>query len=83
MVELGVLVEGLKACFLCSQPLRLENCVGETKFGLGHILKIKCDYADCGLVNEIPTGRRHKTEKGGSAWDVNTKLAAGMCINSF
>ena len=52
VVELGVLVEGLKACFLCSQPLHLENCVEETKFGLAYMLKIKCDYADCGLINE-------------------------------
>lgn len=39
------------------------------------MLLIRCNY--CQLVNEIPTGSRHKTIAGGIAWDVNTKLAAG------
>lgn len=40
------------------------------------MLLIRCNY--CQLVNEIPTGSRHKTIAGGFAWDVNTKLAAGI-----
>ena len=77
VVELGVLADNLRACQLCSQPLHLANCVGEKKFGLAQILMIKCTYEDCGLVNSIPTGSRHRTDRGGLAWDVNTKLANG------
>ena len=78
VVELGTLADGLKACNLCGQPLHLSNCVGEKKFGLAQILQVKCHYPDCGLINDIPTGRKHSTVNGGQAWDVNTKLAAGM-----
>nr|XP_034318620.1 uncharacterized protein LOC117686879 [Crassostrea gigas] len=75
-INLGILADGLKSCQLCSQPLHLNDCTGEKKIGLGHMLLIRCNY--CQLVNEIPTGSRHKTIAGGIAWDVNTKLAAGM-----
>lgn len=74
-INLGILAAGLKSCQLCSQPLHLNDCTGEKKFGLGHMLLIRCNY--CQLVNEIPTGSRHKTIAGGIAWDVNTKLATG------
>lgn len=36
---------------------------------------IKCE--NCELINDVATGSRHRTEKGGLAWDANTKLAAG------
>ena len=31
-VKLGVLVDGLKGCNLCGQPLRLSNCIGKQFF---------------------------------------------------
>lgn len=83
IVELGVLADGLKACQLCGHPLHLIDCVGEKKFGLAHILMVKCNYLECGLVNDVPTGSRHKTTNCASAWDVNTKLAAGMINGGF
>lgn len=83
IVELGVLADGLKACQLCGHPLHLTDCVGEKKFGLAHILMVKCQYVECGLVNDVPTGSRHKTTNCASAWDVNTKLAAGMINGGF
>ncbi|XP_056017087.1 uncharacterized protein LOC125673339 [Ostrea edulis] len=78
IVELVVLADGLKACHWCGSPLHLKECVGEKKFGLAHILLVKCCYSECGLVNDVPTGSRHKTSTCTSAWDVNTKLAAGL-----
>ncbi|XP_048749762.1 uncharacterized protein LOC125647095 [Ostrea edulis] len=76
IVDLGVLADGLRACQLCQLPLHLHNCVGEKKFGLSQILEIKCN--NCDLINNVVTGSRHRTDKGGLAWDANTKLAAGM-----
>lgn len=75
--DIGFLADGLKTCQLCSHPLHLKDCIGERKFGLGHILLIRCCYEGCKLVNEVATGSKHKTIAGGTAWDVNTKLAAG------
>ena len=72
-----MLADGLRACQLCCHLLHLKDCVGEKKFGLGHILLVKCGHDGCSLINEIPTGSRHKTHAGGIAWDVNTKLVAG------
>lgn len=83
VVELGTLANGLKACQLCSQPLHLINTVGERKFGLAQILKVKCMYSQCGLVNDVLTGRKHTSQNGGQAWDVNTKLAAGMITMQY
>ncbi|XP_062617807.1 uncharacterized protein LOC134279410 isoform X3 [Saccostrea cucullata] len=78
VVDLGIIADGLKSCQLCGQPLHLSNCVSERKFGLAHVLIVKCNFPECGLLNEVPTGRKHKTTSGGYAWDVNTKLAAAM-----
>lgn len=75
IVELGILADGLRACKLCQFSLQLHNCISEKKFGLSHILNIKCE--NCELINDVATGSRHRTEKGGLAWDANTKLAAG------
>ncbi|XP_061173475.1 uncharacterized protein LOC133182645 [Saccostrea echinata] len=83
IVELGVLADGLNCCQLCGQPLQLSNCVGEQKFGLEHILIIKCKFTDCGLVNEVATRSKHQTSNGRSAWDVITKLATGMINGGF
>ena len=78
-----MLADGLKACQLCGNPLHLKDCVGEKKFGLAHILSVRCFYSECGLVNDVPTGSRHKTSTCTSAWDVNTKLAAGITFFLF
>lgn len=83
VVELGTLANGLKACQLCSQPLHLINTVGERRFGLAQILEVKCMYSECGLVNDVPTGSKHTSQNGGQAWDVNTKLAAGMITMQY
>jgi hypothetical protein len=80
VVDLGILADGLKKCGLCGQPLYLNNCVGERKFGLAHVLLVECTFPECGLVNDVPTGTKHKTSSGGYAWDVNTKLAAGIVL---
>ena len=39
VVELGVIVEGLRACQNCGVPLHLSHCTGITTYGLGAILK--------------------------------------------
>ena len=80
VVDLGILADELKKCGLCGQPLHLNICVGERKFGLAHVLLVKCTFPECGLLNDVPTGTKHKTSSGGYAWDVNTKLAAGIVL---
>lgn len=40
-------------------------------------------YSECGLVNDVPTGSKHTSQNGGQAWDVNTKLAAGMITMQY
>jgi hypothetical protein len=67
----------IEACQFRGHPLHFKDCIGERKYGLGHLLLVNCCYEDCKLVNEIATGRRHKAIADGVAWDVNTKLAAG------
>lgn len=77
VVELGTLADGLKGCKLCGQPLQLSSCEGEQKYGLAHVLLIRCNFSDCGVLNEVPTGSKHKAGNGRTMWDVNTKLAVG------
>lgn len=67
MVELGTLADGLKGYKLCGQPLHLTNCVAEQKYGLAHILQVKCMNLECNLVNDVPMGSKHVTENGGQA----------------
>ncbi|KAK3090923.1 hypothetical protein FSP39_015740 [Pinctada imbricata] len=81
IVELGTLADNLRSCFFCTEPLHLIDCVGETKMGLAQVLRVKC--RQCKGTNDVPTGSRHTTQRGGKAWDVNTKLAAGMVNGGF
>ena len=43
VVELGVLSDELAGCKMCSQPLILQNCVGEKRYGLRTLLYVICD----------------------------------------
>lgn len=45
---------------LSGHLLHLIDCVGEKKFGLAYILMVKCNYLECGLVNDVPTGRKER-----------------------
>ncbi|XP_062590039.1 uncharacterized protein LOC134251653 [Saccostrea cucullata] len=83
IIELGILANNLKECKRCGQPLHLSDCVGETRFGLAQILQVQCRYQECRLLNDVPTGKKHLTEKGGKAWDINTKVAVGMINGGF
>lgn len=74
-INLGILVDGLKFCQLCSQFFYLNDCIGEKKFGLGYMLLIRCNY--CQFVNEILIGSWYKIIVGGIVWDVNIKLVVG------
>lgn len=77
VVELRTLADGLKGCKSCGQPLQLSSCEGEQKYGLANVLLIRCNFSDCGVLNEVPTGSKHKAGNGRTMWDVNTKLAVG------
>ncbi|XP_061175979.1 uncharacterized protein LOC133184928 [Saccostrea echinata] len=86
IVELGTLVDNLKrGCAMCGNALQLVNTIGERKFGLGQVLQIKCTHSTCAHVNDIPTGSKHrvKADMKQYAWDVNTKLAAGMLNGGY
>jgi hypothetical protein len=80
VVDLAVLADGLNACQLCSQPLQLSNCVGEHRKGLGGYVLVQCGYTECRHVNSVALGETHGNFH---AWDVNTKLASGMCVYKF
>ncbi|XP_078329120.1 uncharacterized protein LOC111135496 isoform X1 [Crassostrea virginica] len=72
IVELNILGQYLrKGCSICAEVLNLASCVGESRYGLGSILHIKCD--GCQRINSVPTGKRRQN----GVWDVNTKLGAG------
>lgn len=86
IVELSVLAAKLgEGCSNCSTELKLSSCVGETRYGLGSLLKIHCN--NCNEINNVPTGKRH----GQNTWDINTKLGAAvvfcglgeMTVNNF
>ncbi|XP_061194747.1 uncharacterized protein LOC133202899 [Saccostrea echinata] len=83
IIELGTLATNLNECKRCGQPLHLSDCVAETRFGLAQILQVQCRYKECRLLNDVPTGKKHLTEKGGKAWDINTKVAVGMINGGF
>lgn len=85
IVELATLADNLQACRYCAQPLHLSDCVGENRFGLAQILKVKCRNINCGVTNDVTvaTGSKHVTDQGGKAWDVNSRLAAGMINGGF
>lgn len=46
----------------------------------GSILQIQCTNPTCLLKKNVPTGSKHKLKPGMKqcAWDVKTKLAAGI-----
>ncbi|XP_062617449.1 uncharacterized protein LOC134279113 [Saccostrea cucullata] len=72
IVELDVLAEGLeKGCSSCGQPLQLTSYIGESRYGLGSLLHLRCS---CKKINYVPTGKRHSK----NIWDVNSKLGAAM-----
>lgn len=75
---MATLADNLQACCNCAQPLHLSDCVGENRFGLAQILKVKCRNINRGVANDVSTGSKHVTERGGKSWNVNSKLAAGM-----
>ena len=55
----------------------LFRLCGGTRFGLTQILQVQFRYEVCRLLNDVPTGKKHETNKGGKAWDINTKLETG------
>ncbi|KAK3108325.1 hypothetical protein FSP39_005637 [Pinctada imbricata] len=80
IVELGVLIKGLRSCCHCSKRLNLLDCVDEKRYGLASILHISCQ--ECKGLNSVPTGKRHATSTDNTGptkcFDVNSKLAAAM-----
>ena len=79
VVELGLLADRLNECSQCGQPLQLSDINSESHFGLASILHITCRY--CQIDKLVSTGIRHSIAAMGPerCFDVNTKLAAGMC----
>lgn len=81
IVELGFLSDQLKECTRCKSALHLFHCIKEARYGLGSVLKIKCQ--SCFFINSVYTGKQHqnkeKQEKGMKIFDINTKCALGRC----
>ncbi|CAG2238603.1 unnamed protein product [Mytilus edulis] len=79
VVELDYIVQQLKQCSKCDEPLHLQNSLGVKPYGVAGILYVQC--TECGDVARIRLGKTHhanKNKRGVGRFDVNTKLAAGM-----
>lgn len=75
IVELGHMAKQMN-CTDCDKTLNLFNIVNETRYGFGSLLLIECE---CGIVNEVTTGKTHRVgARGPPVFDVNTKAALGM-----
>lgn len=66
IVELSVIIEALKKCSGCPEPLNIVDIFSETCYGLGSILHVRC--RSCGLSNNIPTGKRHSATVNAKKW---------------
>lgn len=55
---------------------------GGEEYGLAHVLLIRCNFSDCGVLNEVPTGSKHKAGNGRTVW-VDTKLAVVMVNGGY
>lgn len=78
VVELDYIVQQLKQCSKCEEPLHLQNSLGVKPYGVAGILYVQC--SECGDVAKIRLGKTHyanKNKRGVGRFDVNTKLAAG------
>ena len=67
-------------CFLCGNGLLLTKCVKETRRGLASVFHIYC--INCEEINRVSTSKTHsvaesKDGRSSSAYDLNTKAAAG------
>ena len=72
VVELGVLSDQLAGCKMCSQPLSLQNCVGEKRYGLGTLLYIICDNKSCCHRNRLVLGNAASQQTKNMAFLVGT-----------
>lgn len=81
VIELGVLLEGLRFCGFCRLgpiPLTLYNVVGELRKGLGGYLYVRCENPECQEVNRVAYGKTHRLRKAGMpCFAANTKLGIG------
>lgn len=62
-------------CKQCSLQLDLNQAQRESRCGLASILHISCV---CGVLNDVHTSRKMKTEKGMFAYAVNAQLTAAL-----
>lgn len=62
VVELRTLADGLKGCKLCGQPLQWSSCEGEQKYSLAHVLLIRCNFSDCGVLKKCQQAVNTKQE---------------------
>lgn len=76
LVDFRIIADGLKSCQLYGQPLHLSDCVCERKFGLSHVLIVKCNFLGVSSPQRSTNGQKIQTTSEGYEWDVNTKLAA-------
>ncbi len=79
--DFEVLANELDKCVKCGMPLRLSRTLYTKHYGLGCELFIECDNGNCDAVTKVSTSKKHhnlKTKRGKDAWDLNTKMAAGM-----
>lgn len=78
IVELDHMAKQMN-CWDCGHTLTLNNIVNERRQGFASNLTITCE---CGVLNEVTTGKSHRVNKRGPAvFDINTKAAlAEVCF---
>ena len=83
IVNLKVLVEGLKKCNSCENRLNLVDIIKETRSGYGSWLEIKCA---CGASNKVATDTTHRNSikgPGRPIFYINTKISSAMLHTGF
>ena len=90
VVELGHIINQLKATVKCRLPLNICGTQGVLTRGLGGWIYITCDNPICATMNKVSLGKQHKKvvpqtdnpfgliPPGSAVFDVNTKAASGM-----
>ena len=75
IVDLQELARQMR-CKHCKALLDLNLTIKETRFGLASVLYIMCQ---CGVLNDVHTGRKQESEGGGRPmYEVNIKASISM-----
>ncbi|KAK7490994.1 hypothetical protein BaRGS_00017690 [Batillaria attramentaria] len=76
IVDLNELAKQMR-CKQCASLLDLNRTVRESRYGLASVLFIVCQ---CGVLNDVHTGRKQDTDSGRPMYEVNIKASINMLL---